>query len=89
MDMFLNRLKQSYDKVSGWSKEKVATVKAGMADAEACCAEVGTSVAGVCGRVSRRMKSYNNTAPDKRQVLMRYGICMLSSPARWLKRWDR
>mgnify|MGYP006948444295 CR=1 FL=1 len=27
MDMFLNRLKQSYDKVSGWSKEKVATVK--------------------------------------------------------------
>lgn len=66
MDMFLNCLKQSYDKVSAWSKEKVATVKAGMADAEACCAEVGTSVAGVCGRVSRRMKSYNNTAPDKK-----------------------
>ena len=64
--MFLNRLKQSYDKVSGWSKEKVATVKAGMADAEACCAEVGTSVAGVCGRVSRRMKSYNNTDTDKK-----------------------
>ena len=66
MDMFLNCLKQSYDKVSGWSKEKIATVKAGLADAEACCAEVGTSVAGVCGRVSRRMKTYNNTAPDKK-----------------------
>ena len=58
--------KQSYDKVSAWSKEKLATVKADMANAEACCAEVGTSIAGVCGRVSRRMKSYNNTAPDKK-----------------------
>lgn len=66
MDMFLNRLKQSYDKVSGWSQEKIATVKSGMAEAEACCDEVGTSVAGVCGRISRRMKSYNNTVADKK-----------------------